>query len=109
MINNDGFIKSGHKAEIINETVLSQTYGVQFKVIKVDEETCIGCTKCFKACPTDAIVGAPKQIHAVIKDACTGCKACVDVCPTECLVMTPIEETLKTWHWHKPLPEPIAA
>ena len=75
----------------------------------VNEETCIGCTKCFKACPTDAIVGAPKQIHAVIKDACTGCKACIDVCPTECLVMLPIEETLKTWNWHKPVPAPIAA
>lgn len=75
----------------------------------VNEELCIGCTKCFKACPTDAIIGAPKQIHAVIQEACTGCKACVDVCPTECLVMLPIEDTLKTWHWHKPVPQPIAA
>lgn len=75
----------------------------------VKEELCIGCTKCFKACPTDAIVGAQKQIHAVIKDACTGCKACIDVCPTECLVMLPVEETLKSWHWHKPVAEPIAA
>lgn len=75
----------------------------------VQEETCIGCAKCSKVCPTDAIVGAPKQIHAVIMDACTGCKACIDVCPTECLIMLPVEETLKTWHWHKPMPEPIAA
>jgi len=75
----------------------------------VQEETCIGCAKCSKVCPTDAIIGAPKQIHAVVVDACTGCKACIDVCPTECLVMAPIEETLKTWHWHKPKLEPIAA
>ena len=36
---------------------------------KVREATCIGCTRCYKVCPTDAIVGAPKQIHAVIRDA----------------------------------------
>jgi len=68
----------------------------------VREATCIGCTRCFKACPTSAIVGAPKQIHAVIKEACTGCKACIDICPTECLVAVPIEHTIQTWHW--PLP-----
>ncbi|WP_455202432.1 RnfABCDGE type electron transport complex subunit B [Kaarinaea lacus] len=69
---------------------------------KVREATCIGCTRCYKVCPTDAIVGAPKQIHAVIRDACTGCKACIDVCPTECLVAIPIQKTLQTWHWPKP-------
>ena len=68
----------------------------------VQEATCIGCTRCFKACPTDAIVGAPKQIHAVIASACTGCGACVDICPTECLVMQEIPETLNTWRWPKP-------
>ncbi len=69
---------------------------------KVREATCIGCTRCYKVCPTDAIVGAPKQIHAVIRDACTGCKACIDVCPTECLVAIPVQQTIQTWHWPKP-------
>lgn len=68
----------------------------------VREATCIGCTRCFKVCPTDAIVGAPKQIHAVIRDACTGCRACIDVCPTECLEAIPIQDTIQTWHWPKP-------
>ena len=68
----------------------------------VREATCIGCTRCFKVGPTDAIIGAPKQIHAVVRDACTGCKACIDVCPTECLTAIPIEQTLQTWHWPKP-------
>lgn len=71
-------------------------------VAKVSEATCIGCTRCFKVCPTDAIVGAPKQIHAVVADACIACKKCVEVCPTECLQMQPIEVTLKNWRWHKP-------
>lgn len=70
----------------------------------VQEATCIGCTRCFKACPTDAIVGAPKQLHTIIASACTGCEACVDICPTECLVMLEIPETLSTWRWPKPEP-----
>ncbi|MBL8260219.1 MAG: RnfABCDGE type electron transport complex subunit B [Candidatus Competibacteraceae bacterium] len=68
----------------------------------VDEATCIGCAHCGKRCPTDAIVGAPKQIHGVIQDACIGCGLCVEICPTECLQLRPVAATLKTWHWPKP-------
>lgn len=71
-------------------------------VARVFEDHCTGCTRCFKVCPTYAIVGGPKQIHVVIRDACTGCKSCIKVCPTECLQMYPIEVTLKTWKWEKP-------
>ncbi len=72
------------------------------RVAFVHENLCIGCTKCFKRCPTDAILGGPKQIHAVFKDACTGCEKCFDVCPTECIEMRPIEATLQTWYWPDP-------
>jgi electron transport complex protein RnfB len=68
----------------------------------VSEATCIGCTRCFKVCPTDAIMGGPKQIHQVFREACTGCEACIEVCPTECLHMEPVEITLSTWRWPKP-------
>lgn len=71
----------------------------------IQEDTCIGCTRCYKVCPTDAIVGAAKQIHSVLADACTGCGNCVEVCPTECLHMQPITATVQTWHW----PLPVAA
>ncbi len=71
----------------------------------VSEETCIGCTRCFKACPTDAIIGAPKQMHSVIDKACNGCTLCVDVCPTECLKMVEVQTTLENWRWHKPQPQ----
>lgn len=71
-------------------------------IARVREELCIGCTKCFKRCPTDAIVGGPKQIHTIIKDACTGCEKCFDVCPTECIQMRPIPKTLQNWYWPNP-------
>jgi len=66
------------------------------------EDHCTGCTKCYKKCPTDAIVGAAKQIHTVINDACIGCDACVDVCPTEAIIMRSKPKTLRNWHWPKP-------
>lgn len=68
----------------------------------IHEHLCVGCTKCFKRCPTDAILGGPKQMHAVFADACTGCEKCFDVCPTECIEMRPIQANLQTWYW--PIP-----
>lgn len=66
------------------------------------EDLCIGCTKCLKRCPTDAIVGASRQMHGVVDDACTGCAKCVDACPTAAIVLRPEADTLQTWHWPKP-------
>lgn len=73
----------------------------------IKEDLCIGCMKCFKRCPTDAIMGGPKQIHAVLTEACTGCEKCVDICPTECVSMRPVTITLQNWYW--PVPEAEAA
>lgn len=66
------------------------------------EDHCTGCTKCFKRCPTDAIIGAAKQIHAVIPDACIGCDACIEVCPTEAIIHRAKPKTLRNWYWKKP-------
>lgn len=51
----------------------------------IDENWCIGCTLCIKACPTDAIVGANKLMHTVMEPYCTGCELCVPVCPVDCI------------------------
>ncbi len=53
----------------------------------IDEDICIGCTKCIKACPVDAILGAPKQMHSILRDECTGCELCVTPCPVDCISM----------------------
>lgn len=70
---------------------------------EVKEEICIGCTRCFKVCPTDAIMGAAQQIHSVFREACTACGKCEEVCPTESIKLQPVPVTLQSWHWHKPL------
>jgi electron transport complex protein RnfB len=71
-------------------------------IAEVKEEICIGCTRCFKVCPTDAIMGAAQQIHVVFREACTACGKCVDACPTESVTLQPVPVTLQSWHWHKP-------
>ncbi|MEH6472122.1 MAG: RnfABCDGE type electron transport complex subunit B [Halopseudomonas sp.] len=68
----------------------------------VNRDLCTGCTKCIRECPTDALVGAAKQIHVVLEDACTGCGACVSVCPTDGIVMQEVPLTLSNWQWPKP-------
>jgi len=72
------------------------------RIATVAEDICIGCCRCIKVCPTDAIVGAAKQIHNVIREACTGCGNCIERCPTEAMVMEPIPVTLQHWVWPKP-------
>lgn len=44
-------------------------------------EKCIGCTKCLKECPADAIKGELKYIHIIDQLKCTKCGTCLDVCP----------------------------
>lgn len=57
----------------------------------IREAECIGCTKCLQVCPTDAIVGAAKLMHTVIRDECTGCELCIAPCPVDCIDMLPLD------------------
>ncbi|ROR35055.1 electron transport complex subunit RsxB [Inmirania thermothiophila] len=72
------------------------------EVAVIDEQNCIGCTKCILVCPVDAIVGATKQMHTVIRAECTGCEKCVPACPVECIRMEPVDEGLAGWRWPRP-------
>jgi RnfABCDGE-type electron transport complex B subunit len=53
----------------------------------IHEKDCIGCTKCITACPVDAIIGAAKLMHTVLKEECSGCDLCVKACPVDCIEM----------------------
>ena len=73
------------------------------RVAFIFEDHCTGCTKCYKRCPTDAIVGAAKQVHTVVLDACIGCDACVEVCPTEAIIHREKPRTIAIWTGTNPI------
>ena len=55
--------------------------GVCKKLVQfVITDKCIGCTKCARNCPVNAINGAVKQVHEIDQSKCIKCGACVDGC-----------------------------
>lgn len=46
----------------------------------IDSNACKGCGVCIKACPSEAIMGAPKQPHEINQDKCVACGSCLEVC-----------------------------
>jgi electron transport complex protein RnfB len=78
---------------------LDPAHGVEAprRLAVIDEDWCIGCTLCIKACPVDCIVGASKQMHTVIDALCTGCDLCLPVCPVDCISMVEISATRTGW------------
>lgn len=69
----------------INQFISRPTEEPKTQIAQIREDECIGCTKCLQACPIDAIVGAPKQMHTILSNECTGCGLCIDPCPVDCI------------------------
>ena len=71
------------------------------KVAVIEETDCIGCTKCIRVCPVDAILGAAKQMHTIIRDECIGCELCIASCPVNCIIMSPTIKFDEAQRQHK--------
>ncbi|MFW6180363.1 MAG: NADH-ubiquinone oxidoreductase-F iron-sulfur binding region domain-containing protein [Spirochaetota bacterium] len=50
---------------------------------RISADRCIGCRRCFKTCPVDAISGEPKKTHVIDQDTCIRCGLCRSVCPVK--------------------------
>ena len=78
---------------------LDPRFGIEgpLTVAVIDENWCIGCTLCIKACPTDAIIGTNKRMHTVIEPYCTGCELCIPVCPVDCISLDVVNGQHTGW------------
>ncbi len=60
---------------------------------EIDQETCISCDRCRKACPVSAITGELKQHNYYIHNhLCIRCGACEEQCPVSAISRLPGHE-----------------
>lgn len=72
-----------------------EPYPMQKGKIVIDEDDCILCGKCSKACPCDAInVTRPNKTWEIDHFKCITCSSCIDACPKKCLIMDPAYESV---------------
>ena len=74
----------------LGKSAVPNTEGyISDRTARIEPMACIGCTRCIRACPMDAIAGAPKRLHGVLSDWCTGCGKCEAACPVDCISFEP--------------------
>lgn len=61
------------------------------QTMHIQQQECIGCTKCIQVCPVDAIIGTGKHRHDILTDICNGCELCIPACPVDCIDIIPLE------------------
>ncbi|MDF2952916.1 MAG: Iron only hydrogenase large subunit [Thermodesulfobacterium sp.] len=50
-------------------------------IIRIDEDSCMGCDTCRSVCPAEAIIGSPGEKHRINYDKCVNCGQCLLNCP----------------------------
>lgn len=68
--------------------------GVCKQMVKLTiTDDCVGCTKCSRNCPSEAIEYTPYEKHHINVDRCTQCGLCIDVCDYKAIKKVPKENS----------------
>lgn len=59
-------------------------------------DDCVGCTKCSRSCPAEAIEYTPYQKHAINTELCTQCGLCIDECDYDAIKKRPLANSQKS-------------
>ncbi len=76
--------------EHVNGLCKTGTCKEMVKYIVTDD--CVGCAKCAKACPVDAIPYTPYEVHTIDVGTCVQCGLCIDECSFDAIRKVPIKE-----------------
>ena len=68
----------------VNPVVLCQNVDKGAQTRKVCSTGCIGCMKCTKYCPTNAI-SVQNNLAYIDQELCIGCMQCADECPVKAI------------------------
>lgn len=80
------FFNNEYKDHVIDKKC---TAGVCKGLVKYEvTDSCIGCTKCLRACPVLAIKGKIREKHIINIDKCIRCGLCYEACPTKAIIKT---------------------
>ena len=78
------YFRDEYLAHVVDKKCPAGTCAKLYNLTILD--TCIGCTKCKRNCPVDAIQGELKQLHTIDGAKCIKCGACIDGCPKKAIV-----------------------